>query len=141
MKTIFGSAALALIFAAAGLATPVVAAPLPAPVPVIAAGIDDFGCMVRTMFMAGAAENAAKKATDQAARDKATKFSTDNYEIASFFMGKLSASNAASSKTRFDAEVSAMSKLDSELLTEQIAQCVSRAQSERAVFIRPLTGK
>ena len=128
-------------FCAAG--TPAFAAPAPPPPPTtVAVPIDDFGCMVRTMYMAGAAANAAQKATDQAARDGATQISTQNYEAASYFIGKLSARGPyPAAKQRFDSEVAALAKLENSAMADQIARCVSRAQSERAAFVNPFAGK
>lgn len=135
--------AFALSFAAAcSLASPALAAPaVAAPAPVAAARVDDFACMVRTMYMAGAAEGAAGKATDQAGRDSATKIASENYEAASYYIGKLGAGKPiAGIKQRFDAEVAGLTKLDNGVLADQITQCVSRAQSERAAFVAPLSG-
>ena len=127
--------------AACGLAAPALAAPATAAAPTSATAVklDDFACMVRTMYMAGAAENAAKKATDQTGRDTAAKISTDNYEAASFFIGKLSVTKVPLSKALFNGEVSGLAKFDSSALADQITQCTGRAQSERAAFINPLT--
>ena len=82
MIKIFTGTALALA------AAPLYAVPPPAG-PVATARLDDFTCMVRTMYMAGAAGRAAANAPDQAGRDSASKVSVTNYEAASFFIGKL----------------------------------------------------
>ena len=130
----------ALLLIAAGLSGPAFAAPAPAPAPAV--NVDDFGCMVRSMYMAGAAEQAAQKATDQAGRDSATKIASENYEAASFFIGKLSAGKpVANMQQRFEGEVAGLAKLDSGVLADQIAKCVGRAQAERAAFVNPLTTK
>ena len=131
-----------LIAAFCAAASPALAAPAPAPAAAPAVAIDDFGCVVRTMYMAGAAANAAQKATDQAARDGATQISTQNYEAASFFIGKLSARGPyPAAKQRFDSEVAALAKLENGGLATQIASCVDRAQKERAAFVTPFAGK
>ena len=138
MKIAFAfSFAAACSFVSPALAAPTVAAPAP----VAAARVDDFACMVRTMYMAGAAEGAAGKATEQAGRDSATKIVSENYEAASYYIGKLRAGKPiAGMKQRFDAEVAGLAKLDNGVLADQITQCVSRAQSERAAFVAPLSG-
>ena len=138
--------AIGLLFAAAaGLATPAFAAPAPAPArpaPAAAARLDDFACMVRTMYVASAAETAAKTATDPAKRDHANKVSTENYESASFFIGKLSAAKPVfNPKQRYTAEVSGLNKLENAVLVDQIAQCVYRAQAERGAYLSLLAGK
>ena len=126
------------LVAVCSLAAPAVAAPPAAP----AVQVDDFACMVRTMYMAGAAEGAAGKAADQAGRDSASKIASENYEAASYYIGKLGAGKpVVGIKQRFDAEVAALAKLDSAVLADQITKCVSRAQSERAAFVAPLAGK
>lgn len=131
-----------LLAALCAAATPALAAPATPPAPAPAVAIDDFGCMVRTMYMAGAAANAAQKATDQAARDGATQISTQNYEAASYFIGKLSARGPyPAAKQRFDGEVAALAKLENSAMADQIARCVGRAQSERAAFVNPFAGK
>jgi hypothetical protein len=138
-------ASFVLFAAAAGLSAPAMAAPAPAPrpsVPATAANVDDFGCMVRTLYMAGAAEDAGNKATDQTARDSAIKIATENYEAASFFIGKLSVAKPVPGlKQRFEAEVATFPKLGNDLLSKQISQCVSRAQTERAAYVSPLAAK
>lgn len=143
MNRILSCAALALVLCAAPLINAAaLAAPAPAPAPAPAANIDDFGCMVRTMYMAGAAESAAGKATDQAGRDTASRVASQNYEAASYFIGRLSAGKpVAGMKARFGAEVTALSKLDNTVLADQISQCVSRAQTQRAAFVAPMSNK
>jgi hypothetical protein len=120
------------------LAAPALAAPAPAPAP----SLDDFACMVRTMYVAGAAESSARKATDAAARESAQTVSSEAYEAASYFIGRLTLSKGTIiSKARFDAELAGMAQLQQDALSNQIAQCTGRAQNERAAFISPLSGK
>ncbi len=137
MIKIFTGTALALA------AAPLYAVPPPAgPVATANARLDDFTCMVRTMYMAGAAGRAAANAPDQAGRDSASKVSVTNYEAASFFIGKLSTGKpAVNAKQRFAAEVAGLSKLGEGVLADQIAQCVSRAQTERADYLNQLASK
>ena len=136
MKIVFG-----LLFAAAALARPAFAAPAP-PAPAATAQFDDFACMVRTMYVASAAETAARAATDPAKRAHANKVSTENYESASFFIGKLSAAKPVfNPKQRYAAEISGLNKLDNTVLVNQIAQCVYRAQIERGAYLSLLAGK
>lgn len=126
---------LAVCFALAG---PAFAAPAPAPAP----KLDDFACMVRSMYIAGAAENSARQATDPAARDNAMAISAQAYEAASYFIGRLTLTKGVTiSKVRFDAEVAGLAKLESTLLSNQVSQCIDRAKAERAAFISPLSAK
>lgn len=123
---------------AAALTTPALAAPSPAPPPVLG----DFSCLVRTMYIAGAAEETANKATDAASRENAMNVSTEAYEAASYFIGRLTTTKGtAVTKTRFDAEVASLAKLGDSALSGQIAQCTTRAKTERAAFITPFAGK
>lgn len=124
--------------AVTALAAPALAASAPAPAP----QLDDFACMVRTMYMAGSAEDSAAKATDAATRDSAQSTSAEAYEAASYFIGRLTQSKGIIiSKARFDSEVAGLSQLPQDSLTNQIAQCTGRAKAERAAFISPFAGK
>lgn len=126
-----------LLFAAA-LASPALAATSLAP----SSAPDDFGCLVRTMYIAGAAEQSANKATDAASRESAMAVSTEAYEAASYFIGRLTMTKGNNlTKARFDAEVAGLAKLGETALAGQIAQCTSRAKTERAAFITPFAGK
>ncbi len=130
-----------LLASAAGLAQPARAAPVP-PAQIAGAKLDDFACMVRTMYVASAAETAARTAADPAKRNHANKVSTENYESASFFIGKLSATKPGfNPKQRYAAEISGLNKLDNAVLVDQIARCVYRAQIERGAYLGLLAGK
>ncbi|MFM5895864.1 MAG: hypothetical protein ACKOQM_15735 [Novosphingobium sp.] len=124
--------------AAIALASPAFAASAPAAEP----KLDDFACMVRTLYMAGAAEDSARKATDATARENAQGVSLEAYEAASYFIGRLTLSKGTIiSKARFDAEIAGLAQLPQDGVAQQIAQCTGRAKSERAAFISPLSGK
>lgn len=131
MKTCLIAAAASIV-----LAAPVQAATAPAP------QLDDFACLVRTMFMAGASEAEASKSSDTAVRDRAAADSAEAYEAASYFVGRLTLSKGVViSKARFDSEVMGLTQLQQDGLAAQIQQCTGRAKSERAAFIAPLAGK
>ena len=139
-------AAILSFFAACSIAAPAWSAPAVAsnltPAPATAPQFDDFACMVRTMYVASAAETAAKSATSPAKRAHANKVSTENYESASFFIGKLSAAKPGfNPKQRYAAEISGLNKLDNTVLVDQIAQCVYRAQIERGAYLGLLAGR
>ncbi len=128
--------------AALAFAAPALAAPAPAPAPPPAPKLDDFACMVRTMYIAGAAENSAKQATDAESREGARSISVEAYETASYFIGRLTMTKGGNvSKARFDAEVASLATLQNTAVSDQIAECITRAKSERSAFIAPLSPK
>ena len=137
-------AAVLSFFAACSFVAPAWSAPAVAPAlaPATTAKFDDFACMVRTMYVASAADTAAMTASDPAKRAHANKVSTENYESASFFIGKLSAAKPGfNPKQRYAAEISGLNKLDNTVLVDQIAQCVYRAQIERGAYLGQLAGR
>ena len=101
--------------------------------------LDDFGCLVRTMYMADAADNVAGKTDDAEKKASTQKVATEAWEAVSYYIGRLAAGKPiADAASQYDRIFAAVKALPTEQSSKEISQCMERSRTERGAYVQSL---